>query len=184
MSELSGIIHSTALSMDGKPLITFMVNEYQDCMKVAQKLTGKPVSLKVTRWTERRSISANNLCWELCTKLAENQSKNGVKYTKDDIYRKAIQEVGIYKDFENLKPDDAKTIRHAWELLGTGWITEQVDFMPDGENVAVRCYYGSSQYSRKQMSRLINNLVQDCIACGVEHRPPEEVASILGRWGE
>jgi hypothetical protein len=184
MSELTGTIHSTALSMDGKLLLTLQVNEYRDGAKTAQEFTGVPVAVKITKQTKKRSISANNLCWELCTKLAENQSKHGVMHTKEDIYRDAIKQVGIYKDFENLKPSDAKTLRHAWELLGTGWVTEQVDFMPDGENVIVRCYYGSSQYSRKQMSRLIDNLVQDCIACGVEHRPPEEVASILGRWGE
>ena len=184
MSELSGTIHSTAISMEGKPLITFMVNEYRDCMKTAQELTGQPVSIKVTKQTKKRSISANNLCWELCTKLAEKQTKHGVVYTKEDIYREAIKQVGIYKDFENLKPGDAKTLRHAWELLGTGWVTEQVDFMPDGENVVVRCYYGSSQYSKTQMSKLINNLVQDCIACGVEYRPQEEVDSILSKWGE
>lgn len=189
MYDLTGEFHSVALTVDGKPLVTFKVNEYHEAIKASQEFTSVPISVKVAKQTNKRSINANkrsinanNLCWELCKKLAENQSKHGVVHTKEDIYRRAIKEVGIYKDFENLKPDDAKTLRHAWELLGTGWVTEQVDFMPDGENVVVRCYYGSSQYSSKQMSRLINGLIQDCVACGVEHRSPSEVASILERW--
>ena len=182
MYELTGEFHSVALTVDGKPLVTFKVNEYHEAIKASQEFTSTPISVRIDKQTKKRSINANNLCWELCKKLSEDQSKNGVIHTKEDVYRKAIKEVGIYKDFENLKPDDAKTLRHAWELLGTGWITEQVDFMPDGENVVVRCYYGSSQYSSKQMARLINSLIQDCVACGVEHRSPSEVASILERW--
>lgn len=184
MHELTGTFQSMAFTANGKPLVTFQINEYADAVKMADSLKGGvTATIKVGKYSEKRSISANNLCWELCTKLADNQTKPGFICTKDDVYRKAIREVGIYKDFENLSPSDAKTIRHAWELLGRGWITEQVDFMPDGENVIIRCYYGSSQYSKKQMARLIDCLIQDCIACGVEYRPKEEIASILGRWG-
>ena len=79
-------------------------------------------------------------------------------------------------------PDDAKTLRTAWEMLGVGWVTEQVDFAPDGENVVVRCYYGSSKYSRKQMGRLIDNLVQECETLGIEHRPPDEIEKLKSLW--
>ncbi len=83
-----------------------------------------------------------------------------------------------------MSPEDAKTLRHAWEMLGTGWITEQVDYMPDGTNVVVRCYYGSSQYNTKQMSRLIDNLVQDCKAVGIETDTPEEIERIKYLWAQ
>lgn len=184
MNELTGKIHSIAYTATGNPLVTFEMEQGIETQKMASKYKETRLTVQVKKYREKRSLSANALCWELCTKLAEKLSNRVEQYTKEDIYRQAIKEIGVYKDFENLPQSDANTLRHAWELLGTGWITEQVDFMPDGENVTVRCYYGSSQYNKKQMSRLINNLVQDCIAVGVEHRPPEEVESILKSWGE
>lgn len=67
-------------------------------------------------------------------------------------------------------------------MLGTGWITEQVDFEADGDHVRVRRYYGSSTYNTRQMSRLIDNLVQDCKAVGVETLTPAELARLKGAW--
>jgi len=53
----------------------------------------------------------------------------------------------------------------------------------DGENVIIRCYYGSSQYNTKQMSRLISNTVQDCQAVGINTMTPNEIAEMLSLWG-
>ena len=81
-----------------------------------------------------------------------------------------------------MTPDLAKTLRTAWERLGTGWVTEQVDYDQAGEKVTVRCYYGSSQYDTKRMSRLIDNLVQDCKALGIPTDTPEEIEKIKSLW--
>lgn len=67
-------------------------------------------------------------------------------------------------------------------MLGTGWITEQVDFSQNGKFVTIRCYYGSSQYNTKQMSRLIDNLVQDCISLGIPTETPEQIEKIKSLW--
>ena len=167
----------------GKPKLTLEINEKQalfagyDELKDCDKL-----SIKLTKYRKKRSLDANAYCWALCTKLAEKLSNEKVKYTKEDIYRNAVKDLGIYKDFPNMTPTDAKTLRHAWEMLGTAWITEQVDYMPDGENVIIRCYYGSSTYNTQQMSRLINNIVQDCEALGIQTKTPDEIANLLSLW--
>ena len=131
----------------------------------------------------KRSLDANAYCWVLCTKLADRLSvTTKIKTTKEDIYRNAVRELGIYRDFPGLGTDEANTLRTAWEMLGTGWITEQVDFEADGDHIRVRCYYGSSTYNARQMSRLIDNLVQDCKAVGVETLTPAELARLKGAW--
>lgn len=139
------------------------------------------VDIAIKKHSAHRSLDANAYCWLLCGRIAEKMSDDGVIYTKADIYKQAIKEVGVYKDFE-FDPDDAKTLRSAWEMLGTGWITEQVDYSQNGEKVVVRCYYGSSRYNAKQMSRLIDNLIQDCDALGIEHRTPEEIENLKSLW--
>ena len=176
------LVDSNINYVTGKARITFEIERKEDLLFHYDEINGIDLSIKIDKYRKKRSLDANSYCWVLCTKLAEKLSDEKVKYTKEDIYRKAIHEVGIYKDFQNLSPSDAKTLRHAWELLGTGWITEQVDFMRDGENVVIRCYYGSSTYNTKQMSRLIDNIVQDCKEVGIETMSPAELERLKALW--
>lgn len=67
-------------------------------------------------------------------------------------------------------------------MLGTGWITEQVDYTQDGSQVVIRAYYGSSQYNTKQMSRLIDEIVSDCKEHGIETLTPNELARMKEEW--
>lgn len=184
MSDFTGRIES--LNVDfftGKAKLTLEINEKTSIMKAYDEFHDcEKLSIKIDKFREKRSLDANSYFWLLCGKLAEKLTDEKVKYTKEDIYIKVIKEIGVYKDFQNLSPADAKTLRHAWEMLGTGWITEQVDYMQDGENVSVRCYYGSSQYNTKQMSRLIDNIVQDCEAVGIETKTPDQLAEMLSLW--
>lgn len=125
---------------------------------------------------QKRSRDANNFCWVMCEEIAQRLFKT----TKEDVYRRAIQRVGVYKDFL-LTEDEAKTFRVAWSKLGTGWITEDVDFDETGDKVLVRAYYGSSTYNTRQMSRLIDDLVQDAQALGIE-TDSGRISSLLEDW--
>ena len=55
--------------------------------------------------------------------------------------------------------------------------------MPDGENVIVRCYYGSSQYNTEQMSRIINYIVEECNQQGIDTMTEQERSLLLAQWG-
>lgn len=145
-------------------------------------LEDKEYIITVKQKRNKRSNDANSYCWVLCEKLAVELSRDGEIFTKEDIYRNAIREVGIYRDYPNLSVDNAKTLTVAWGKQGIGWITEQVDFMPDRENVLLRCYYGSSTYNTKQMSRLIEYIISDCKELGIETKTPDEIADMLSLW--
>ena len=47
----------------------------------------------------------------------------------------------------------------------------------------VTLYYGSSTYDTEQMSRLIDNVVQDCKALDIETETPERLAMMMEAWG-
>ena len=138
----------------------------------------KQYTIQIAKKTKKRSRNANAYMWEMCQQLAE---LHGI--TKEEVYRAAVKDVGIFKDFQNLTEKDAQTLQTAWQMLGTGWVTEQVDYMPDGEHLIIRCYYGSSKYNTKQMSRLIDYIVQDCKACGIQTLTPNELALLESEWG-
>lgn len=138
----------------------------------------KPGTYDIEPHKEKRSLTANAYCWKLCELIAEK-----LRRTKDEVYIDHIKETGIFRDFDPLPESQAKTLMCAWQRLGTGWPAEVVDWDPTGSKVIVRCYYGSSQYDEKQMSRLIDGLVQDARSMGIKTESDERIESLLTEWG-
>lgn len=183
MHELTGKILDMSLDfVTGKPKLTLEINEKQSAMNMFDELHEvEKLSIKVGKYRGKRSLDANAYFWLLCGKLAEKLSDNKVKHTKEEIYRNAVKESGIWYDDE-VEPEKVKWRCTAWQKIGTGWITERVDFTQDGEKEIIRFYYGSSQYNSKQMHRLISNIVQDCQAVGINTMTPNEIANLLSLW--
>lgn len=166
----------------GKPLLTFAVNEKSAVFAEIEKLMKRDkLSIEVKPYRPKRSIDANRYFWLLCGEIAEKRSNKFEHYTKEDIYRKAIMEDGVFRDDE-VDPEDVEWRCKAWEMIGEGWITQRVDFSQDGNRELIRFYYGSSQYNSKQMWRLIRNVIQDCIELDIPTMTPNEVANMLSLW--
>lgn len=140
-------------------------------------MIDSPGEYEIKKAEAKRSLSANKYMWKLCDQIG-----SAIRETKNDVYRNAIKRVGIYKEFPPLPENDAKTLRTAWEMLGEGWVTEIVDFGPDQEKVILRCYYGSSTYTTKQMSRLIEDLVQDAENLGIETLEEEKLRTMMEEY--
>jgi hypothetical protein len=151
-------------------------SEAQQARQFVLRQKDKPYSVEVKEKREKRSLDANAYFWRLLSDLAE-----AVGSTKEELYLRYVKDFGPFRDFV-LTEDEAKTFRTAWSMLGSGWPTEQVDFTPDGEKVVVRAYYGSSTYNTRQMSRLIDSVVEDCKAVGVETLPPDRLESMKEDW--
>ena len=181
--ELTGKILDMSLDFTtGKPRLTLTLNEKQEAMFMFDKYKNtEKLSISIKTFRELRSREANNYMWSLCGKLAEKLSDEGNKCTKEDVYRDAIREIGVWYDDE-VEPEKVKWRCAAWEQIGTGWLTERVDFTADGEKEIIRFYYGSSRYNKKQMARLIDNIVQDCQAVGIETISPDEIARLTSLW--
>ena len=127
-------------------------------------------------YREKRSLDANAYFWRLLDELAISLGE-----PKEDLYLRYVKECGPFRDF-TLSEEEAGTFRTAWSMLGTGWPTEQVDYAEDGDRLVIRAYYGSSTYNTKQMSRLIDSVVADCKAVGIETLPPEKLAAMKEDW--
>lgn len=178
---MTGRLKDLTFGRNGEQIISLAVRS--DYREEFDNLKDCDVDIEIKKHRKSRSLDANNYCWKLCSMIADKLSDDGEITTKEDVYRESIRQVGVYKDFD-LPPDDAKTLCHAWKMLGTGWTTEQVDFSHDGKCVTTRCYYGSSTYNTKQMSRLIDNLVQDCQALGIPTETPEQIEQIKSLWAQ
>lgn len=179
MFELTGRIANVSVDyFSGKPLVTFQLNEQQNAKDMVDDLKGEEkLTLKVGKFTKKRTLDANAYCWTLISKLAEK-----LNIPKEDIYRNAIKEIGGNSDVVCVQEKAVNSLCDAWHKNGIGW---QTDTMPSkiAGCTNVILYYGSSTYDTAQMSRLINNIVEDCKTLGIETKSKEELDSLLSQWG-
>ena len=68
-----------------------------------------------------------------------------------------------------------------WNQNGDGWICETFNSKLEGFT-NIRAYYGSSVFDSKEMSQLIEIIVNECKELGIETKPPEELKSLLEVW--
>ena len=146
-----------------------------DAVKVLDE--NKEYTIKLNKVRKKRSLNANGYMWELCEQIAQK-----LDITKEDVYRQAIKDVGVFQTVEiNEKAEN--TLRYSWGLHGIGWIAETVDNAKTDGFKVINLYYGSSTYNTKQMSRLIDYIVQDAKSVGIEVISDSERALLLEEWG-
>lgn len=164
---------SFSWSMDGQGLsLAIRTPKAKEiCEKVKQ---GKQYTVEIKEYRPRRSETANNYLWFILDKCA---AKLGT--TKEELYISYIRKVGMFKDFV-LTENEAKTFSVAWGKMGIGWPTEIVDF--DGDKRIVRAYYGSSTYNSKQMSRLIDMVVEDAKEIGIDVLSERDRSLLIEKW--
>lgn len=138
---------------------------------------GKTYDVTVKEHKDRRSKDANAYCWTLLDKLAMM-----LRRPKTELYRAYIKEIGGNSDTVCVVDKAVKTLRSGWERNGLGW---QTDTMPSKIKgcTNVILYYGSSSFDTAQMSRLIDLIVEDCRAVGIETLPPHRLDALKEEWG-
>lgn len=168
---MKGRLKDLTRNMDGTWNLTVTLSG--DCRGIWDKYREKDVDVEVKQHRNRRSLDANAYCWALIDKIAEK-----MRISKAEVYREAIRDIGGVSDTVCVMNRAVDTFRRSWESNGLGW---QTDTMPSKHenctNVVV--YYGSSIYDTKQMSALIDHLVQDAKALGIETMTPQEIDQMM-----
>lgn len=130
------------------------------------------------KYRERRSLDANAYAWVLLDKLAA-----ALQIDKETLYRRAVRNIGGNSTVVCVVEAAADKVIQSWEDHGLGWLAEKFESKIPG-CVNVRLTYGSSVYDTEQMSRLIDYIIQDCEAVGIETKSPDEIKAMLKLWGQ
>ena len=140
------------------------------------KLVSEGWQVDCAKQKHKRSLDANAYAWVLIDKLATALQK-----PKTEIYKQYIKDVGGNSETVCVLEKAAEKLRRSWEKNGIGWQTDTMPSKIDGcTNVIL--YYGSSEYDTKQMSRLINLIVEDCKEQNIETMTPSELSALMDRW--
>ena len=124
----------------------------------------------------KRSLDANAYLWVLCDQIAK-----AIRSTQEEVYRAAIKRVGVV-DVIPMREDAAAEWCRRWRSRGIGWVVETADAGLDGW-VEVLAYWGSSTYSATEMSRLLDDVIEEAKGLGIETATPEQLALMREEWG-
>lgn len=166
--------HSLQFTVDGTQLLTLAIQG--DFRPYIEEFADKDLKAEIKPFKAKRSISANAYAWTLINRLSEK-----LKITPTEIYKNAIRNIGGVSETICCQTKAVDNFRKVWESNGIGWQTEILDSKIEGCTNVI-CYYGSSEYDTEQMSRLIDNIVQDCKAVGIETMTPAELSRLCEEW--
>ncbi len=178
METTGKIINFSKDYKTNKVLVTLMLDT-ENIEEIEKISILDKLSIIIKKFFKKRSLDANAYCWVLCDKIAKELSKEGTVITKENIYQDGILQIGTFEPmiieeraFENFK--------RIWGKQGLGFLIQEVS--RKNKCIKVHCYYGSSTYDSKEMSLLINLLVELAKSLNIETKTDKEIKSLLEQW--
>ena len=146
-------------------------------MALVRKHKNRLYNLEVKEYRQKRSLDANAYAWVLIHKLAA-----AMGITPEEVYLLNIPKVGNNFTPMCVREQDVERFKKSWQANGLGWPVKDLGMsqVPGCRNLMA--YHGSSTYDTQQMSRLIDNLVQDCKALDIETMTPDKLALLKEEW--
>lgn len=160
---------------DGGIWLCLKIDDAAQARKFVAGKQNRLYDADIKQHREKRSLDANAYYWKLCGDLAR-----AVGERPEDIYLRHIKDIGNYSTL-CVQEKALTDFKQKWTSGHLGRFVETKESKTPG-CVIVLAYYGSSDFDRVQMSRLIDNLIQDCEAVGVETLPPDKVALLKEDW--
>lgn len=177
--QTTGIINDISIDFDTRKPKISIVLDTNEISVVEQLKNENKLNIELKKWYKKRSLDANSYCWVLCDLIAKKLTTNDAVITKEDIYKDAISNIGTFQAMiiEEKAFEDFKRI---WQNQGLGFLVKEVSRRD--KCVKVQAYYGSSTYNTKEMSLLIELLIQECKQLEIETKTPAEIKSLLDSW--
>lgn len=153
--------------------ITFTVNE-ESALPEIDKLQEKKLSITAKIWRKHRSLDANGLLWHCIGQIASE-----MRLDKWDVYLLMLKRYGKYT-YICVKPAVVEAVKLQWrecEEVGTVNINGQ-------EAVQLLCYFGSSTYDSKEFSVLLDGVIEEMKAIGLQPPLTGDIRRALENYGQ
>lgn len=177
--ETTGIIVNTDTDGSTRKLKISLLLDTNNTDVVEQLKNENKLNIELKKYRKKRSLDANSYCWVLCDKIAKELCKDGTIITKEDVYKDAILQIGTFEPFI-VQGKTYANFKRIWEKQGLGFLVQEVS--RKDKCIKVNCYYGSSTYDTKEMSLLIESLVELAKTLHIETKPQNEIDSLLREW--
>lgn len=137
---------------------------------------GKTLSVEVKVKRNMRSTNANAYCWALCTEIAKV-----VHSSKEEVYQQAIRNIGAFTPVP-IKAEAVERYTEIWKAHGIGWVVDDMGESKLPGYKVLACYHGSSTYNTKEMSELIEFLIDEARNLGIDVISDADRALLVEDW--
>lgn len=137
---------------------------------VEQLKNENKLNIELKKYRKKRSINANNYFWELTTKLADM-----MRISKEELYFLLLQRYGQSEMVSVLATIDVRPYFKYYAEAGESNLNGKLF-------KHYKVYKGSSEMNTREMSILIEGLVDECKTAGIETKTPAELKSLLESW--
>lgn len=93
------------------------------------------------------------------------------------MYRQYIYGCGSYEVLP-IKNEAVLKFIESWQHNGLGWVCDTTKSKLEGYT-NVLAYYGTSTYTKDEMSVLLSQVVDDCVAQGIPTKKKEDINKLL-----
>ena len=134
---------------------------------------GKRLNVEIKPYRAKRSNDANAMLWVILGKMAEV-----LRTDKDSVYMTMLERYGQYIPVI-VKPEAVGKLTQEWKIvkeIGRGKIGGK-------DGVQLLCYFGSHTYDSREFSILLNGVVDEAIAIGVDVISDSEKNLLISEWG-
>lgn len=178
-----GILKNLSLDwITRKPEVTLQLDARAEDI---EKLKDKPLSVEIKQWRKKRSLDANAYYWKLVGELSGAIGQSNTWIHNDMLRRfgqiEIIDGQGVY-----IVIPDTDTAQKAVDEAQSYHLKPTSDVNPGKGGIMYRTYMmlrGSSSYDTKEMSKLINGLVNECRDYGIETMTPDELERMMQAYG-
>lgn len=154
--------------MNGRVEISFITEK-----SILRQLEGLKddieLSVQVKEYRKKRSLSQNAYMWVLLDEIGK-----AVNRSKEDIYRELVKDYGVFEIIP-LKDEAVKRFNHNWSKNGLGWFTDVLGKSKLKGYTNLIVYYGSSTYDTKEMTRLLDAVINECQELGIQTMTLSEI---------
>ncbi len=130
----------------------------------------KSKQYEVKEHREKRSLNANNYAWKLITEIA-----NVMRLSKEEVYIEMLKLYGQSEMVSVLADIDVSKYFKYYSEVGESIL--------NGKKFKhYKVYMGSSEMDTKQMSILIDGIVQEAKQLDIEAMTPEQLSRLKEEW--
>lgn len=126
--------------------------------------------VKIDKHREKRSLNANAYLWKLVTEIGNILNKS-----KEEVYLQMLIDYGQSEMVSILSEIDVKGYFKYYKLAGTSILNGK-------EFNHYKIYKGSSEYDTKEMSILLNGVVQEAKNLGIKTKDDIELEKLIEEW--
>jgi len=171
----------TMTDESGNLILSFAISRYDK--RVAQmvvqetKTYKNQISIEIKELKRHRSLDQNAMLWALITKLCDSTCGSHSLTTMNEMYCIILEEANIESDFILAPKECAESLKKSFRAIRErGTRTVKTD-KGEKEMIVYQTWIGSSKFNTKEMSDLIDSVLDKLADLGIYDA---EIQSIMG----